>query len=151
MKTKTLLALFAACSSLAFLPGCASTPHEKPSLTKEQILLQPDVKDHAPTVFAKNVEEVRLAGLRALTFVGCEINIREPFYLAGLRPNKFGLFVGSGGETVKLFLYPQSETETHVWADTDLSFVGIAGQQAWNKQVLEQLTQLLANQAATNK
>ena len=54
-----------------------------------------------------------------------------------------GLFVGSGGETVKLFLYPQSPSETHVWVDTDLSFVGIAGQQGWNKQVIEELTRIL--------
>lgn len=133
------------------LAGCASAPQEKQekqakgSMTKEEILLRPDVKGHPPVVFAKNLDDVRQAGLRALTFVGCEIKTQEPLFLSGRRPNKIGLFVGSGGETVNVFLYPESETETHVWVETHKSFVGLAGQQGWNTQVTEQMTQLLNN------
>ena len=112
-------------------------------MTKEDILLQPDVKGKPPVVFQKGHEDVRQAGLRALVFVGCEIKTESPYFLCGRRPNKFGLFIGSGGETVKIFLYPKSETETHVWVDTDKSFVGLAGQQGWDKQVIEELTKLL--------
>jgi hypothetical protein len=61
-----------------------------------------------------------------------------------------GLLVGSGGETVKIFLYPETETETRVWVDTNLSFVGIAGQQNWSKQVLQQMTEIL-NTTQTGK
>ena len=120
------------------------------SMTKEQVLLHPDVKGHPPVVFAKNQEEVRQAGLRALTFVGCKIKTQQPLYLSGDRPHKFGLIVGSGGETVNVFLYPQSDTETQVWVETHKSFVGLAGQQGWNKQVIDQMTQLL-NESSTSK
>jgi hypothetical protein len=128
---------------IALLSGCASQPAHKTPLTKEQILLQSDVKNKPPVVFQKGLEEVRAAGLRALTFVGCKVDVQDPLYLSGQRPRKFGLFIGSGGETVKVFLYPQTESETHVWVDTDLTFVGIAGQQGWNKQVLQAMTNAL--------
>jgi len=125
------------------LVGCASTPNNASTLSKEDILRQPDVKGKPPTVFPKQLDEVRQAGLRALTFVGCEVKTQDPLFLSGRRPNKFGLFVGSGGETVKIFLYPESEKQTHVWVDTDLSFVGMAGQQSWDKQVLEAMSKIL--------
>jgi hypothetical protein len=102
------------------------------------------VKNHSPTAYQHPIEEVRPAAARALTAVGCQLNAQEEFLLRGRRPNKFGLFVGSGGETVKVFLYPKSPNETDVWVDTDLSFVGIAGQQGWNKQVIEELSRILA-------
>ncbi len=113
-------------------------------MTPEQILQQEDVKKKQPVVFDKSVEEVRTAGLRALTFVGCEIKTQEPYYLTGHRPNKVGLLVGSGGETVKIFLYPKSSTQTQVWVDTDLSFFGMAGQQNWDDKVFAEMKNLLA-------
>lgn len=125
------------------MTGCGSVPKHPDTMTKEDVLLQPDVKGKPPVVFQKGHEEVRQAGLRALVFVGCEIKTQSPYFLCGRRPNKMGLFVGSGGETVKIFLYPKTETETHVWVDTDTSFVGMAGQQGWDKQVIEELTKLL--------
>lgn len=136
--------------------GCASAPKDKeakaaPSRNKQfptadAVLRHEDVKEKPPTVFAKPIEDVRPAALRALNFVGCNIHQQEDFYLAGKRPQKMGFFVGSGGETVEVFLYPAATNVTHVWVDTDLSFVGMAGQQGWNKQVLEELTRLV-NQA----
>ncbi|MGA2279066.1 MAG: hypothetical protein ABSG80_02040 [Verrucomicrobiota bacterium] len=143
MKMKTLVSIAGLAAGLVLLAGCASTPNHATPLSKEQILLQPDVKDKPPVIFQKGLEEVRLAGLRALTFVGCEVKTQEPLFLSGRRPNKVGFFVGSGGETVKIFLYPQSDSETHVWVDTDLSFIGLAGQQGWNKQVIEEMTNIL--------
>jgi hypothetical protein len=150
MNSKTIVSFLAASimTTLMF-SGCGSVPSNKVQLTKEEILSQPDVKDHPPVVFDKNLDEVRQAGLRALTFVGCEIKAQQPLFLYGSRPHKVGLFVGSGGETVKIFLYPQSDNETHVWVDTDLSFFGMAGQQGWNKQVIEQMTQLLNHPTTT--
>lgn len=82
--TKTLLSIIVSAAVLA-LAGCASTPQdqqnapsksdkqENASMTKEHILSHPDVKGHPPVVFAKNLEEVRQAGLRSLTFVGCKL------------------------------------------------------------------------------
>ena len=140
--------------ALSLAQGCSSTPKSnnatsaagaapQAGMSKEEILKQPDVKGKPPTQFQQPLEKAREAALRALTFVGCEIKKQEPFFVSGRRPNKMGLFVGSGGETVKVFLYPKSETETEVWVDTDLSFVGMAGQQNWNKQVLGEMTNLL--------
>jgi hypothetical protein len=128
--------------------GCASTPEDASARkmrypTADSILKEGDVKKTPPTVYQHPIEEVRPAAARALSFVGCKVDTQEDFFVSGKRPQKMGLFVGSGGETVKLFLYPQSPSETHVWVDTDLSFVGIAGQQGWNKQVLEELTRIL--------
>ena len=40
-------------------------------------------------------------------------------------------------------MLPQGDKVTHVWVDTDLSFVGLAGQQNWNKQVIAEMTSLL--------
>jgi hypothetical protein len=152
-KNLTILSTMAAAALL--LAGCASAPKDQPStqdqsgqvssggLTKEQILTQSDVKGHTPVVFPNSVDQVRQAGLRALTFVGCEVKTQQPFFLSGRRPNKFGLFVGSGGETVNVYLYPQSDAATQVWVETHKSFVGLAGQQGWNKQVIDQMTQLL--------
>ncbi len=147
--SKIVASLISVSAILMVLAGCASSPPNKrnTSLSKEQILQQSDVKGHPPVVFSKNLDEVRQAGLRALTFVGCEIKRQEALFLSGRRPSKFGLFVGSGGETVKVFLYPESDNETHVWVDTDKSFVGIAGQQGWNKQVIEEMTKILSEPA----
>jgi hypothetical protein len=114
-------------------------------MTKERILMQADVKGKPPVVFARNLEDVRQAALRALTFVGCKVNRQESLFLSGSRPHKFGLLVGSGGERVDVYLYPESDTETHVWVRTHVSFVGMAGQKGWSGQVLEQMTQLLNN------
>lgn len=118
-------------------------------MTVEQILNHEDVKGKSPTVFNQPLEKVREAGIRSLTFVGCEIKKQQPYYMAGRRPNKFGLFVGSGGETVEVFLYPKSENETHVWVDTDMSFVGIAGQQNWSDRVIGEMKNILSQPAAT--
>ncbi len=143
-------------SSCVWLSGCASTPpsgnqeiSRDGSMTKEKILTQGDVKGHTPVVFAKSQDEVRQAAMRALTFVGCKIKIQQPYFLSGERPRKFGLVVGSGGETVNVYLYPQSENETHIWVETHKSFVGLAGQQGWNKQVIDQMTELLNSNLTT--
>ena len=149
MKSNSAVAILAASVGIALFSGCASTPKQTTAFTKEQILQQEDVKKKTPVIYAKPLEEVRQAGLRSLTFVGCELQKQEPLYLAGKRPNKFGLFVGSGGETVKIFLYPKDTAETHVWVDTDLSFVGIAGQQDWNDKVLAEMKNLLETPAKT--
>lgn len=120
-------------------------------MTKEQVLQQEDVKKKQPTVFNNGAEEVRQAGLRALTFVGCEVKTQQPYYLTGKRPSKWGLFVGSGGETVKIFLYPDGPAQTRVWVDTDKSFVGIAGQQTWDDKVLAEMKNILETSAAPSK
>jgi hypothetical protein len=143
VKTITTVSLTGLAAGLLMLAGCA-TPitHETP-LTKEQLLEEPDVKGQPPAVFPNDLETVRKAGLRALNFAGCQVVAQEPLYLAGARPQKFGFLVNSGGERVKIFLYPEAEKETRVWVDTDTAFT--FGQQGWNQQVLTQMTNLLSS------
>lgn len=143
------------------IAGCASNPKDPPTgstgaqtakepapsaktMSVEEILKHEDVKGHPPKVFAQPLDKAREAALRALTFVGCELKKKEPYYVSGRRPNKIGLFVGSGGETVEVFLYPAKENETHVWVDTDLSFVGIAGQQDWSEKAMAEISRILS-------
>lgn len=137
--------------------GCASTEQNKASEssntakfgdTEASILEHEDVKGKESVAFKQPIGKVREAGLRALTFVGCEIKQNRPLYLSGRRPNKFGVFVGSGGETVEIFLAPM-EGGARVWVDTDMSFVGIAGQQGWNDQVLAEMQRILGGPQTT--
>ena len=121
--------------------ACATT--SGPSSSREAVLNNPDVKGKPPTVFAQPLARVHEAALRALTSVGGKAEQNQTYYISGNRPHKMGLFVGSGGETVEIYMVPQSDKSTSVWVDTDLSFLGIAGQQNWNKQVLGEMTNLL--------
>ncbi len=125
--------------------GCGSTPKGKggATLSEAEVLEQEDVKKNPPVMMAYPIDKVHEAALRGLTAVGCEIQRNEPYFVSGKRPNKFGLLVGSGGETVKIFLLPSGEKETRVWVDTDLSFAGIAGQQGWDDQVLASMRDTL--------
>ena len=144
--TKTILPLLMVIGTLLIPMGCASPPKGGGSdggMTQDAIRSHEDVKGKNPVVFHQPLEKTREAALRALTFVGCEIKQRQNYYVSGRRPNKFGLFVGSGGETVEVCLLPKTEGETQVWVDTDLSFVGIAGQQGWDNQVIEEMTNIL--------
>lgn len=102
-----------------------------------------DVKGKPPVVFAQPIARVNEAAVRALFSVGCEVKHKETYFASGVRHHKMGVFIGSGGETVKVFMIPQGDKVTNVWVDTDLSFVGMAGQQNWNKQVLAEMTNLL--------
>jgi len=153
MRIRNRIALATALCACLLAAGCASTPkgttsQKKKYPTAESVLKSGDVNGKPPTVYEHPIEEVRPAAARALSFVGCKVHTQEDFYVAGRRPNKMGFFVGSGGETVEVFLYPQSTSQTHVWVDTDTSFVGIAGQQGWSKQVIEEMTRILNKPSA---
>lgn len=123
-------------TSLLLLTGCATTPEHTTPFTKQEILEQPEVRGKSPAVFPNDLQAVRKAGRRALNFVGCAVTTEEPFFLAGERPSKVGVFGNNGGETVKIFLYPEGQKQTQVWVGTDTTFFGAAGQQAWDTQVL---------------
>ena len=139
-----LRTLTASLAIVAFAAGCASSGESggdrSNEMTKEAVLNEADVKGKPPTVFAQPLARVQDAAARALTSIGCRVEQKETYFVSGSRPHKIGLFVGSGGETVKVFMVPQSDKVTNVWVDTDLSFMGIAGQQGWNKQVLAEMT-----------
>ena len=142
--TPLLRILIIPAAAITFAAGCASTgEHRGNEMTREAVLNDSDVKGKPPTTFSQPLPRVQNAAVSALTSVGCRIEKKETYFVSGERPHKMGLFVGSGGETVKVFMVPQSDKVTNVWVDTDLSFAGIAGQQGWNQQVLAEMTNLL--------
>ena len=121
------------------ITGCAST--ETGNMSREAVLAE--VRDRPKTVFAQPLARVHDAALRSLTTVGCEIEARQDYHVSGSRPRKFGLFVGSGGEIVDIYMLPEGDKSTDVWVNSDRTFVGMAGQRNWEKPVLTELTNLL--------
>jgi hypothetical protein len=75
------------------------------------------------------------AALHALATIGAVVQKDTLAYVQGRRPNKMGLVVGSGGETVKIWLTAQG-SKTSVSVKTEKSFAGIAGQKNWDAQVI---------------
>jgi hypothetical protein len=114
--------------TMGLLVACASTPShpEAPGV----IFLQP-------------VENTRKAAVDALVVLGFDVTKQEPTYIEGARPRKIGLFVGSGGETVGVWLEPAGEQTTRVRVDTAKSFVGYVGQKTWDADVLAEMEKTL--------
>jgi hypothetical protein len=118
----------AAMFAIVLTAGCASTP-KMPS--------------EAPTVFAKPSAVVQKAAVDSLVVAGFEIQKTEPLYVEGMRPHRVGLVVGSGGETVGVWLEPMGASRTGVRVDTARSLLGIAGQRKWNDDILAEMTKTL--------
>lgn len=114
---------------IAFMTGCASTPKAS------------DAK--ASVVFQQPVEKVRKAAADALEVTGFDIKKQEPAYVEGFRPHKVGFFVGSGGETVGVWLSERAHDKTEVRVTTAKSLVGIAGQKNWDDEVISEITKTL--------
>jgi hypothetical protein len=110
------------------LVACASTP---------------DRPKTSGVVFAQPLEKARQGALDALVVLGFDVKKQEPAYVEGFRPRKVGLLVGSGGETVGIWLEPAGEQQTRVRVDTAKSFAGIAGQKNWDAEVLAQMEKTL--------
>ena len=107
--------------ALAVLTGCSSTPSKPES---------PGV------VFAKPPADVQKAVVNALVVNGFDVEKNEPLYVQGFKPRKAGVMVGSGGETVGVWLEPVGSDRTRVRVDTARSVVGIAGQRKWDTDIL---------------
>ena len=54
-----------------------------------------------------------------------------------------GFFVGSGGETIGLWLATLAPDKTEVKVTTSKSVVGIAGQKNWDDAVIAEITKTL--------
>jgi len=114
----------------ALAAGCSSTPR---------------VSDSAPvTVFQQPMAQVHKAAVDALFVTGFEVTKQEPAYVEGFRPRRFGLAVGSGGETVGVWMAEKGPNTTEVRIDTAKSAVGLVGQKNWNAAVLKEITKTLA-------
>ena len=118
----------AAMLAILLTGGCASTP-KMPS--------------GASTVFGKPSAVVQKAALDSLIVAGFEIQKTEPLYVEGFRPHRVGLVVGSGGETVGVWLEPLGDSKTGVRVDTAKSLLGIAGQRTWDADILNEMSKSL--------
>ncbi len=114
---------------LAMMVGCASTPV---------------ASDATPgTVFEQPIVQVQKAAVDALVVTGFDVAKQELTYVEGFRPRKIGLFVGSGGETVGIWLTEQGPNQTAVKVDTARSLAGIVGQKIWNTDIMNEMTKSL--------
>jgi hypothetical protein len=111
--------------------ACSSTP------------TRPTSDDKKSVVFAQPLAKAQKAAMDSLVVLGFELKKTEPQYIEGTRPRKMGLFVGSGGETVGVWLDPVGESATQVQVDTARTFVGAAGQKKWDDDVLAEMQKAL--------
>ena len=114
-----------------FAMGCASTP-EQEDLEQQH-------------VFEHSLGDTKRAAVDALTVLGFEIEEDTNNYVEGHRPHKVGLFVGSGGETVGVWLESLSQEKTAVKVDTAKSFVGFVGQEDWDEEIIGEMKKSLSS------
>ncbi len=130
MKMRVFVQMILLILASALVAGCASTPV---------------ARDATPTtVFQQPIERVQKAAVDALVVTGFDVTKQEPTYVEGSRPRKVGLFVGSGGETVGIWLAEQGPNKTEVRVETAKSFVGIVGQKNWDTEILNEISKSLA-------
>lgn len=122
--------------------GCSYWVNRCASTSNQTAAKQPERKPRV--VFEQPITKAQQAAVDALAVVGCVIMEKRPNYVEGRRPNYLGLFVGSGGETVKVWLEALEPQKTNVKIKTEKSFVGIAGQKDWYEQVLAEMTKALS-------
>ncbi len=111
--------------------GCSSAP------------TRPTGDPKKAAVFAQPIAKAQQAAVDSIVVLGFDVKKSEPGYVEGARPHKVGLFVGSGGETIGIWLEAVSAEATRVEVDTARSFVGIAGQKVWDEEVLAEMEKAL--------
>jgi len=117
------------CIAVVILVSCASVP-KKPVESTGILFQQP-------------IEKVREAAIDALVVLGFDIKKQKDLYIEGFRPRKVGFFVGSGGETVGIWLEPLAQDRTRVLVKTAKSLVGIVGQKNWDDEILSEMKKVL--------
>lgn len=127
-KKNTAMVLTMLLASVVIFGGCAATPDREEALG---------------VLFQHPTERARDAAMDALAVLGFDVKKTEPLYVEGSRPRKMGLFIGSGGETVGIWLEPMGPDTTKVYVDTAKSFVGYEGQKSWNDQILAEIDKVL--------
>ncbi len=121
MKSKMIIVVLLVC----FMSGCASVPK------------QPELKEGI--VVEKNLTDAKASALDALVVNGFEVQKDTETYVQGKRPNKIGLFVGSGGETVGIWLEVMDDNKTRVLIQNKKSLVGYIGQQNWEREIRKEM------------
>lgn len=114
--------IFSLLLGVGTLSACSSTPTQPTS--------EPGAK------FEHTISDVHAAALSALSEHGFEVSTNEETYIEGKRPHKVGALVGSGGETIGVWLLAINSETTQVKVDTAKSFVGMAGQKDWDDEVM---------------
>jgi len=127
MKYSVILAL-----GMVSLAGCASAPSGGSSATNVS--------------FDYPAATVQKAAVNALSVTGFDIQKSDPGYVEGFRPRKVGLFVGSGGETIGVWIQPVSANRTNAKVETEKSVFGYVGQKNWDDDVIAAMRSSLARQ-----
>ena len=128
--TGVLIFLFA-----LFVSGCASTPEQSDENLNE--------------VFYETIEDTQSAAVDALTVLGFEIKKNDANYVEGYRPRKLGLAVGSGGETVGIWINPISKDKVDVKVNTAKTMLGRLGQKTWDDDVISEMKKALLQKRAS--
>jgi hypothetical protein len=108
------------------------------------------VKENDPSKGSKDVdqivaypmEKVLDAAKQALATYGCSVKKEKPDYLECTRDRHVGVFVGSGGEKVKVKLSAKG-SETRVQINTGKGFVGRLGKKNWSTPIFDEMMKIL--------
>lgn len=130
MKMHLGLTVLVAC--VLGLAACSATP-TKPSDSKPSV------------TYDKPEAQVQKAAIDALTDNGFVISKSDAELIEGARPHKVGGFVGSGGESAGVWLSAQGADKTVVKVSTAKSFVGMAGQKNWDKEIIAAMDKSLGS------
>ena len=107
-------------------------------------------KENDPSKGSKDVDQtiaypmdkVLDAAKQALATYGCSIKKEKPDYLECTRDRHIGVFVGSGGEKVKVKLSAK-DSETRVQINTGKGFVGRVGKKNWSTPIFNEMMKIL--------
>jgi hypothetical protein len=124
MKGKTCVVYVSVALVVIVLAGCAATP------------TRPEAEG---VIFQKPVDVVQKAAVDAIVVMGFDVKKSNPLYVEGFRPRKIGMLVGSGGETVGIWLESLESAKTIVRVCTAKSLVGVVGQKNWDAEILAEM------------
>ncbi|WP_413204029.1 hypothetical protein [Rhodospirillum sp. A1_3_36] len=123
--------VIAAVSAVLMVGACASAPSSDDSSAESVTFSYP-----APVV--------QKAAVSALRDTGFDVEKAEPLYVEGFHSRRIGLVVGSGGETVGVWIDPLTSSSSRAKVATEKSIVGIVGQKSWNTEIIAAMRNKLA-------
>jgi hypothetical protein len=108
------------------------------------------VKENDPSKGSKDVDQtvaypmdkVLDAAKQAIATYGCSVKKEKTDYLECTRDRHVGVFVGSGGEKVKVKLSAKG-SETRVQISTGKGFVGRVGKKNWSTPIFDEMMKIL--------
>ena len=93
-------------------------------------------------VVAYPIKDVMKAAKKAVRRYGCDIKKENRDYLECTRSREIGVFVGSGGEKVKVWLSKKGDG-TRVKINTGKGFVGRLGKKNWSTPIFNAMVKRL--------